>query len=97
MLTNFVFTGLDILCGKPGLLHLEDLASQRVLGLLGHEFFGQFPVSAFCNLREHLFTGGLSLAEFDLSFQAFLEGFPEFFLTADSQSREEFLVELGLV
>ena len=97
VLSDLVFTGLDFLRCEPGLLHFEDFSSQRIIGLLGDEFFGQFPIGAFGNAFEDLAPGLLSLSEFGLSLECFSECILERVLVFDSEPIEEFLVEVGQV
>ena len=97
VLSDLVFASLDLLGSESGLLHFQNLSSQRVVCLLGDEFFGKVPVGAFGNTFEHLGTRVLALSELGLPFERVPEGVLEGLLVFDSQPIEEFIVEIGQV
>ena len=97
VLSNLVFPGLDFLRGESRLLHLEDLSSQGVLGLLGDEFFGQVPVGALGDPFQHLAAGVLTLAELGLAFESSPQCVFQRVLVLDSEPIEKFRVEFGEV
>ena len=97
VLSNLVFASLDLLGSESGLLHFQDLSSQRVVCLLGDEFFGKVPVGAFGDSFEHLGSRVLALSELGLSFERVAQGVLESILVFDSQPIEEIIVEIGQV
>ena len=55
------------------MLHFEDFAVHRVLDLLEHEIFGQFPSGRRGDLVEHLLADGLPLVVLSLPLQSLLD------------------------
>ena len=62
LLSQLVLAGAKLLVGKPGLLHFEDLAPQRVFDLPLDQRFGKVPVGRGGDLFKYLAAGREAVA-----------------------------------